>query len=80
MKYEFRDNLIEKKKSENRLVWLGVIFSVMAVTFPFVGCASSQAKETLECRDNHLYSVTRQKVELMLQDSCDRGKVEMRSK
>lgn len=79
--YNFQDNLREQILKKERLILLGWVLSIMAVTFPFVGCAKqSTAKETLECRDSHLYSVTRQKVELMLQDSCGRGKIDMRSK
>ena len=64
------------KENLSLFKWL-VILALVA--YIFIGCTKPQeAKETLECRDGHLYSVSRQKIEIMLQDSCDKGKINMR--
>lgn len=68
----------ERKLRENRLIWAMLFFMCIGVALLFDGCATTKAQDTLECRDGHLYSVNPQKVELMLQDSCDKGKIEMR--
>lgn len=67
----------EKTKRDKRILILGIMFTLMCISLWFTGCASNK-QERLECVDGHLYSVSPQKVELMLQDSCDKGRISLR--
>lgn len=46
----------EQTKRDKRLVIVGIFLSVMAVTFPFVGCANPNIGQELEyVEDGHIY-------------------------
>ena len=69
----------EVRPFERIVKWSVAICLIVIVGFLLIGCVKQPIKETMQCIDGSLYSVTQQKVQLLLRDSCDKGKIEMKT-